>query len=103
MGSLLRIYSGGSTQVNLYDSTNGVLCLGYAGEDIKIISEPITVPLSRGGSVETKQIVSFEATILETDSTKITNLLTRKGLLQEVYIIGLESAYKMRDCFSRPE
>jgi len=99
MGDILRIYSGGSTQVNLYDSTNGVLHLGFAGEDIIVESEPQAVPLSRGGAVETKQIVSFEATLLETDSTKIDNLIARKGYLQEVYIIGIDHAYKMRDCF----
>jgi len=100
MGDILRIYSGGA-QVNLYDSTNGVLHLGYASEDILIESEPQVVPLSDGNRVEVQEMISFEATLLETDSTKIDNIIARKGYLQEVYIIGLDSAYKFRDCFIR--
>jgi len=98
MGDILRIYSGGA-QVSLYDSTNGLLALGYSGEEISIEVEPQIVPVSDGNKVQIEQIVSFEATILETDTTQITNLMARKGYLQEVYIVGIDSAYKFRDCF----
>ena len=100
MGDILRIYSGGA-QVSLYDSTNGLLALGYSGEEINIEVEPQIVPISDGNKVQVEQLVSFEAAILETDTTQITNLMARKGYLQEVYIIGIDSAYKFRDCFIR--
>ncbi len=98
MGDILRIYSGGA-QVNLYDSTNGVLCLGLSSEEISIEIEPQIVPISDGNKVQVEQIVSFEATILQTDETQIDNLMTRKSYLQEVYIVGIDSAFKMRNCF----
>lgn len=101
MGDILRIYSGGSVQVNLYDSTNGVLNLGFAAEEISVVSEAQSVGLSRGGGVQTKEIVSFTGEFLETDSTKIDNLIARKGYLQEIYIIGIDHAYKMKDAFIR--
>ena len=100
MGDILRIYSGGA-QVNLYDSTNGVLHLGYTSEDILIESESLLVPLSSGNQVQVEDMISFEATILETDETQIDNLIARKGYLQEVYIVGIDSAFKIRDVFIR--
>lgn len=100
MGDILRIYSGGA-QINLYDATNGVLHLGAASEEIAIESEQQIVPVSDGNKVQVEEIVSFEASILQTDETQIDNLMTRKSYLQEVYIIGIDSAYKIRDCFIR--
>lgn len=100
MGDILRIYSGGA-QVNLYDSTNGVLCLGYASEDILVESESQSIGLSDGNRPQIEELVSCEFTILQTDETQIDNLMTRRNYLQEVYIIGIDSAFKMRDCFIR--
>ena len=100
MGDILRIYSGGA-QVNLYDSTNGILALGAASEEISIESEQQLVPVSDGNRVQVEEIVSFEASLLQTDETRIDNLMARKGYLQEVYIVGIDSAFKIRDVFIR--
>lgn len=100
MGDILRIYSGGA-QIHLYDTTNSVLHLGYVSEDILIESEPQIIPISDGNRVQVEELVSFEAVILQTDETQIDNLMTRKSYLQDVYITGIDSAYKMRNCLIR--
>lgn len=99
MGQPLRIYTGGGAQVNLYDATNGPLYLGFCGEEMSVEEEMRNFNLSDGNVLQRSRIASFEIPLLQTDSTGLNSILARKGTLQEVYIVGMDSAIKMSDVF----
>ena len=102
MGSPLRIYGGGA-QVSLYDATNGVYHCGYTGEEIRVEEHLFQTGLSDSNKVKVSKAASFEIPLLQTDTTILDELESRRGILQEVYIVGLDSAFKFRDVHITPK
>jgi hypothetical protein len=97
MGQPLRIYSGAGAQISLYDATNGPLWLGYVADEINVIGTPSDVGLSDGNRVQFNHIHSVTIPIVQTDSTLLASLIARKGILQELYLVSIDSAYKFTD------
>ena len=97
MGSPLRIVDGAGVQVNLYDSTNGLYNLGYIHEDgVEFMSENQKVVLSDGNLFDLSNLTSFSIPCLQSDTAGlIAEIATRRGTLQEVYIIGNDVAVKI--------
>jgi len=98
MGHPLRIYGDGA-QVSLYDATNGVYHCGFTGEEILVEETLFQAGLSDSNKVKINKAATFEIPLLQTDTTVLDELESRRGILQEVYIVGLESAVKIRDVF----
>ncbi len=98
MGRRLRIYSGGAT-VTLYDATNGLLALGYTNEEVMIEDEIFEAGLSDQNSVQVSKTIKITARLLQTDGTAIDNVMARRGYLQEVFVIGADSAFKLCDAY----
>ena len=99
MGNLLRIYSGAGAQVNLYDSTNGVLHCGFCLEDITGSIDPNLVGISDSNKIQINEIGHFEVPLAQSDATLLAALMSRIGILQEVYIIGIDFALKIADTY----
>jgi hypothetical protein len=95
MGSPLRIYSGAGVIVTLYDSTNGLLDLGYIEEGANFEQEANNTPISSGNLFMLNQTSKFEIPVLQSDATMLAALVARRPYLQEVYFIALDSALKI--------
>ncbi len=95
MGNLLEIFGSPVYQANLYDSTNGRLCLGALGDTVEIIQEALTYPLNDGNTIMGKQIAKISIPALETDSARVTAIKNRRGYPQELYLIGDQWAVKL--------
>lgn len=99
MGDLLNIFSG-PAQVNLYDSTNGVLCLGHLGEDdVKL--EPVneSIGTSSGNAIDKGTLYKFTCALLQTDSTFLSNLRTRRAYQQTIYVIASGMLLKLSNIY----
>lgn len=98
MGHPQRIYSGAGAQVSLYDSVNGLLFMGYIAEEgLTLGEESNNIIISDGNGIPLNSVASFEIPLLQSDAANISALDTRRGTLQEVYIIGQDSAVKITD------
>ena len=97
MGSPLSIFGGPCMQASLYDATNGLLHLSLLGEDVMYTEEPQNIGLSTGNVFELHKRASFEIPILETNGI-ISDLAARRGIRQEVWLIGMENAVFIDNC-----
>ena len=86
----------GPAQVNLYDSTNALMNLGFLEDDaIKISQTTITHNLIDERLYEYGKKTKTVITMIETHPSVLAKLLTRRSYAQEIYIIGLEKIIKL--------
>lgn len=98
MGNILEILGSPVFQANLYDATNGRLCLGALGDQVDIIQDAITHPINDGNTYMGKQILEIKIPALETGAASLTALKNRRGYPQEIYLIGDAWAVKVLNC-----
>ena len=87
-------------QVTIYDSTNGNLYLGYlSSENIQLTQKPLYNKIISGGWIQYGIRTTLSCQLLETDPTKIANLVTHRSKKQTIYIVAGNYGVKLSDCY----
>ena len=87
-------------QVTIYDSTNGNLYLGYLSSgDCRLTQKPLYNKTISGGWVQYGTRTTFKCLLLETDPSKIADLVTHRSKKQTVYIVAGNYGVKLSNCY----
>ncbi len=97
MGNPLRIYSGPG-EMGLYDATNGSSFLGYS-DAIELKGEPLKVDLMDDNTLQYATLYKLSAQLLQSHQSMVDALKNRRSNKQEITIVGLESAARIKDVF----
>ncbi len=97
MGNPLRIYSGPG-EIGLYDATNAASFLGYS-DAIELKGEPLKIDLMDDNTLQYATLFKLSAQLLQSNQGMMDALKNRRGTKQEITIVGLEAAARMKDVF----
>jgi hypothetical protein len=89
----LNVFAGPG-QITLYDSTNGYLFLGHLG-DIEIEEKALTHKNIKHELIRYDRYFTLSAMVYESNRTLISDLESRVGTAQDIYIIGAEGMLKI--------
>jgi hypothetical protein len=100
MPDVQNILSGAPAQIAIYDSTNGLLCLGYlSSKNFQLTAKPLFHTNINGNRYQygTRTILKVE--MLESDPTKLAALKAKHNDKQDIYTTAAEYGVKLHDCY----
>lgn len=97
MANPLRIYSGPG-EIGVYDATNAAKFLGYS-DAIELKGEPLKIDLMDDNTLQYATLFKLSASLLQSDQNMIAALKARRSTKQEITIVGLEAAARVKNVF----